>query len=137
MLLWLWYRYKLVPIPLHLIMFMGALVLPHLPCSMNVLLPLSMVCSKDIMLLFSHMVRYSYSWRKPKLHAITLRLFLCDIFTPLQTGSGKTYTMGTGSKDGCQEGIVPLVMSSLFEKIETLKHQIEFQLHVSFIEVSW
>ena len=59
-----------------------------------------------------------------------------DIFTPLQTGSGKTYTMGTGFKDGCQEGIIPLVMSSLFNKIDTLKHQIEFQLHVSFIEVS-
>jgi len=58
-----------------------------------------------------------------------------DIFTLLQTGSGKTYTMGTGSKDGYQAGIVPQVMSSLFSKIETLKNQIEFQLHVSFIEV--
>ncbi|CAL0322478.1 unnamed protein product [Lupinus luteus] len=52
-----------------------------------------------------------------------------------QTGSGKTYTMGTGIKDGCQTGIVPQVMSALFNKIETLKHQIEFQLHVSFIEI--
>ncbi|AES59395.1 putative plus-end-directed kinesin ATPase [Medicago truncatula] len=52
-----------------------------------------------------------------------------------QTGSGKTYTMGTGSKDGYQAGIVPQVMSSLFSKIETLKNQIEFQLHVSFIEI--
>eukprot|EP00256_Glycine_max_P055367 XP_014622542.1 kinesin-like protein KIN-4A isoform X2 [Glycine max] len=52
-----------------------------------------------------------------------------------QTGSGKTYTMGTGFKDGCQEGIIPQVMSSLFNKIETLKHQNEFQLHVSFIEI--
>ncbi|XP_061355548.1 kinesin-like protein KIN-4A [Gastrolobium bilobum] len=52
-----------------------------------------------------------------------------------QTGSGKTYTMGTGFKDGCQAGIIPQVMSVLFNKIETLKHQIEFQLHVSFIEI--
>ncbi|OIW09457.1 hypothetical protein TanjilG_22731 [Lupinus angustifolius] len=52
-----------------------------------------------------------------------------------QTGSGKTYTMGTGVKDGCQTGIVPQVMSALFNKIETLKHQIEFQLHISFIEI--
>ncbi|XP_027329284.1 kinesin-like protein KIN-4A isoform X2 [Abrus precatorius] len=52
-----------------------------------------------------------------------------------QTGSGKTYTMGTGFKDGCQEGIIPQVMSVLFNKIENLKHQIEFQLHVSFIEI--
>lgn len=53
-----------------------------------------------------------------------------------QTGSGKTYTMGTGSGDSSQTGgIVPQVMNSLFTKIETLKDQIEFQIHVSFIEV--
>lgn len=53
-----------------------------------------------------------------------------------QTGSGKTYTMGTGFKDGCQTtGIIPQVMNVLFSKIETMKHQIEFQLHVSFIEI--
>ncbi|CAJ1973418.1 unnamed protein product [Sphenostylis stenocarpa] len=52
-----------------------------------------------------------------------------------QTGSGKTYTMGTGFKDGCQTGIIPQVMNVLFSKIETLKHQIDFQLHVSFIEI--
>jgi kinesin family protein 4/21/27 len=28
-------------------------------------------------------------------------------------------------------------MNVLFRKIETLKHQTEFQLHVSFIEVCW
>ncbi|KAJ7966586.1 Kinesin-like protein [Quillaja saponaria] len=52
-----------------------------------------------------------------------------------QTGSGKTYTMGTGFKDGYQTGIIPQVMDVLFNKIETLKHQTEFQLHVSFIEI--
>lgn len=52
-----------------------------------------------------------------------------------QTGSGKTYTMGTGFKDGCQAGLIPQAMSALFSKIETLKHQTEFQLHVSFIEI--
>ncbi|CAN6849559.1 unnamed protein product [Brassica oleracea] len=53
-----------------------------------------------------------------------------------QTGSGKTYTMGTGSGDSSQTGgIVPQVMNSLFTKIETLKDQIEFQIHVSFIEI--
>ncbi|GMP27922.1 hypothetical protein CsSME_00003699 [Camellia sinensis var. sinensis] len=52
-----------------------------------------------------------------------------------QTGSGKTYTMGTGFKDGCKTGLVPQVMNALFSRIETLKHQIEFQLHVSFIEI--
>ncbi|KAE8674765.1 Kinesin-like protein FRA1 [Hibiscus syriacus] len=52
-----------------------------------------------------------------------------------QTGSGKTYTMGTGFKDGCQTGIIPQVMNTLFSKIESLKHQTDFQLHVSFIEI--
>uniref|UniRef100_A0A6N2M8N6 Kinesin motor domain-containing protein n=1 Tax=Salix viminalis TaxID=40686 RepID=A0A6N2M8N6_SALVM len=52
-----------------------------------------------------------------------------------QTGSGKTYAMGTGFKDGFQMGIIPQVMNVLFRKIETLKHQTEFQLHVSFIEI--
>lgn len=61
--------------------------------------------------------------------------FAVDIFNLLQTGSGKTYTMGTGFRDGCQTGIIPQVMNVLFSKIETLKHQTEFQLHVSFIEV--
>ncbi|KAL0717973.1 hypothetical protein Bca4012_067295 [Brassica carinata] len=52
-----------------------------------------------------------------------------------QTGSGKTYTMGTGCGDTSQTGIVPQVMNALFTKIETLKDQIEFQIHVSFIEI--
>ncbi|XP_070056297.1 kinesin-like protein KIN-4A isoform X4 [Nicotiana tomentosiformis] len=52
-----------------------------------------------------------------------------------QTGSGKTYTMGTGFKDGFQTGLIPQVMNSLFNKVEALKHQAEFQLHVSFIEI--
>lgn len=52
-----------------------------------------------------------------------------------QTGSGKTYTMGTGNKDDSQTGIIPKVMNALFEKIESLKHQADFQLRVSFIEI--
>nr|XP_027192618.1 kinesin-like protein KIN-4A isoform X1 [Cicer arietinum] len=52
-----------------------------------------------------------------------------------QTGSGKTYTMGTAYNDNSQTGLIPQVMSALFNKIETLKHQAEFQLHVSFIEI--
>ncbi|XP_071712152.1 kinesin-like protein KIN-4A [Rutidosis leptorrhynchoides] len=52
-----------------------------------------------------------------------------------QTGSGKTYTMGSGCKDGPQTGLIPQAMNALFNKIETLKHQIDFQLNVSFIEI--
>lgn len=53
----------------------------------------------------------------------------------MQTGSGKTYTMGTSLKDGFQNGLIPKAMNALFSKIDTLKHEIEFQIHVSFIEV--
>ncbi|KAG6400314.1 hypothetical protein SASPL_137140 [Salvia splendens] len=52
-----------------------------------------------------------------------------------QTGSGKTYTMGTSLKDGVHTGLIPKAMSALFSKIEMLKHEIEFQLSVSFIEI--
>lgn len=43
--------------------------------------------------------------------------------------------MGSACKDGSQTGLIPQAMNALFNKIETLKRQIEFQLHVSFIEV--
>ena len=43
--------------------------------------------------------------------------------------------MGSGCKDGAQTGLIPQAMNALFNKIETLKDQIQFQLHVSFIEV--
>lgn len=52
-----------------------------------------------------------------------------------QTGSGKTYTMGTACKEGSHIGIIPRAMASLFDKIEKLKNQVEFQLRVSFIEI--
>ncbi|CAE6075701.1 unnamed protein product [Arabidopsis arenosa] len=52
-----------------------------------------------------------------------------------QTGSGKTYTMGTAFKDGTKNGLIPQVMSALFNKIDSVKHQMGFQLHVSFIEI--
>lgn len=52
-----------------------------------------------------------------------------------QTGSGKTYTMGTGYGEGGEIGIIPQVMETIFKKIESLKHQAEFQIRVSFIEI--
>ncbi|KVI06889.1 Kinesin, motor domain-containing protein, partial [Cynara cardunculus var. scolymus] len=51
-----------------------------------------------------------------------------------QTGSGKTYTMGTAPKEGSNRGLIPQVMNTIFNKIETLKDQIEFQLHCSYFE---
>eukprot|EP01018_Ginkgo_biloba_P022483 Gb_12260 [translate_table: standard] len=53
-----------------------------------------------------------------------------------QTGSGKTYTMGTGyTAGGSTGGIIPLVMETIFKKVEELKHQADFQIRVSFIEI--
>ncbi|KAL5201450.1 hypothetical protein ABZP36_035804, partial [Zizania latifolia] len=52
-----------------------------------------------------------------------------------QTGLGKTYTMGTACKEGSHIGIIPGAMAALFDKIEKLKNQVEFQLRVSFIEI--
>ncbi|KAL8231281.1 hypothetical protein R6Q57_001059 [Mikania cordata] len=52
-----------------------------------------------------------------------------------QTGSGKTYTMGTNPKESSHRGLIFQVMNMIFNKIEALKHQSEFQLHVSFIEI--
>ncbi|XP_021759534.1 kinesin-like protein KIN-4A [Chenopodium quinoa] len=52
-----------------------------------------------------------------------------------QTGSGKTYTMGTAFREGGHTGIIPQVMNALYSKIEKLKNETEFQLHVSFIEI--
>lgn len=43
--------------------------------------------------------------------------------------------MGTACKEGSHIGIIPRAMAALFDKIENLKTQVEFQLRVSFIEV--
>lgn len=43
--------------------------------------------------------------------------------------------MGTRFKDGNQTRHIPQAMAALFNKIKSLHDQIEFQLHISFIEV--
>ena len=54
----------------------------------------------------------------------------------LQTGSGKTYTMGTGyTVGGSTEGVIPKVMAMIYDKVAALKSKAEFQIRVSFIEV--
>ncbi|KAJ0785817.1 putative kinesin motor domain superfamily [Helianthus annuus] len=45
--------------------------------------------------------------------------------------------MDTGFKDGCQTWLISQAMNALFNKIESLQHQLEFQLRVSFIEVEY
>ena len=53
-----------------------------------------------------------------------------------KTGSGKTYTMGTNySGEGCNGGIIPKVMESIFKRVEAEQDSLEFLIRVSFIEV--
>lgn len=84
--------------------------------------------------LVSHMLLFDGANVQPMVRSFLL-IFVCSAHG--QTGSGKTYTMGTGFKDGSQTGLIPQVMNTLFSKMEALKQQTEFQLHVSFIEVSY
>ncbi|KAK9005612.1 hypothetical protein V6N11_043038 [Hibiscus sabdariffa] len=58
--------------------------------------------------------------------------FICSI----ETGSGKTYTMGTNyTADGSNPGIIPKVMEAIFKRAEATKHSTENLLRVSFIEI--
>ncbi|KAH0900169.1 hypothetical protein HID58_049737 [Brassica napus] len=53
-----------------------------------------------------------------------------------QTGSGKTYTMGTNyGGDGTSGGIIPRVMEDIFTKAEATKDSTELLIRVSFIEI--
>uniref|UniRef100_F6H136 Kinesin motor domain-containing protein n=1 Tax=Vitis vinifera TaxID=29760 RepID=F6H136_VITVI len=53
-----------------------------------------------------------------------------------QTGSGKTYTMGTNyTGEESSGGIIPKVMESIFSRVEAMKDSTEFLIRVSFIEI--
>lgn len=44
--------------------------------------------------------------------------------------------MGTGyTVGGSTEGVIPKVMETIFQRVETLKQKADFQIRVSFIEV--
>lgn len=55
-----------------------------------------------------------------------------------QTGSGKTYTMGSGHTIGIQQeqlGIIPRVISFIFDEVEKRKKKAEFIIKCSFLEI--
>lgn len=56
------------------------------------------------------------------------------IFAYGQTGSGKTYTMSGGEK-WAERGIIPRVLSYIFEQFKLRASQYEYELNVSFIEI--
>lgn len=68
------------------------------------------------------------------LHFSGLLLFF--LFVCSQTGSGKTYTMGTNySGEESAGGIIPKVMETIFKRVQAMKESSEFLIRVSFIEV--
>lgn len=61
------------------------------------------------------------------------------VFAYGQTGSGKTYTMGSAFPQTCvseeQQGVIPRVMESIFERIQSMKETKEFTVRVGFVEI--
>ncbi|EGR32343.1 kinesin motor domain protein [Ichthyophthirius multifiliis] len=56
------------------------------------------------------------------------------IFAYGQTGSGKTYTI-SGSEQWVNRGIIPRVMSYVFDQIDQRQNQYEYRVYVSYMEI--
>lgn len=72
----------------------------------------------------------------------------CTLSLPVQTGAGKTYTMGTGFDTVTSEeeqGIIPRAIAHLFRGIDERKRRAqekgvtgpEFKVSAQFLEVLW
>lgn len=72
----------------------------------------------------------------------------CTLSLPMQTGAGKTYTMGTGFDTVTSEeeqGIIPRAIAHLFRGIDERKRRAqeqgvtgpEFKVSAQFLEVLW
>ena len=62
--------------------------------------------------------------------------FNCTIFAYGQTSSGKTHTMqGPDIEDLELQGIIPRMVRTVFNRIETASENIEFIVKVSMIEI--
>lgn len=70
---------------------------------------------------------------KPTVDAV-MQGFNGTIFAYGQTSSGKTWTM-TGGKSDQDIGIIPRMVSSIFQKIESSYSKIEFQVKLSYCEI--
>ena len=57
------------------------------------------------------------------------------ILTYGQTGSGKTYTMTGTLDDSSLKGVIPRMVSSVFDRIEAASEALEFTLKVSYCEI--
>ncbi|KXJ21576.1 Kinesin-like protein KIF27 [Exaiptasia diaphana] len=59
-------------------------------------------------------------------------------FREKDPGSGKTHTMGslgTGGLTDSDHGIIPRAVKQIFQMIEEKKDKVEFEIHVSYIEI--
>lgn len=56
------------------------------------------------------------------------------IFAYGQTGSGKTHTI-SGGESWSTRGIIPRVLSTLFDEFENKKDSMRFKMYVSFMEI--
>lgn len=56
------------------------------------------------------------------------------VFAYGQTGSGKTFTM-SGGDDWKQRGVIPRVLSYVFEEFRRRSKEVGYELQVSFIEI--
>ncbi|KAK2949061.1 putative Chromosome-associated kinesin KIF4 [Blattamonas nauphoetae] len=58
-----------------------------------------------------------------------------------QTGSGKTFTMGTGTQSlsnmeiGANIGIIPRLLRSVFDRIDSNKEQVSSRVTITFVEI--
>lgn len=64
-----------------------------------------------------------------------LRGYNCTCFVYGQTGSGKTFSMEGVPGDKDYEGIIPRVMTDIFEGIQNMQADLEFIVRVSYIEI--
>jgi hypothetical protein len=64
----------------------------------------------------------------------------CTVFAYGQTGSGKTYTMGTevttDSVYSNNQGIIPQMVSNIFDRIDQHRSPDSFVVNCSMLEVS-
>lgn len=54
----------------------------------------------------------------------------------LQTGSGKTYTMGSAfTPGGDARGVIPSVMETIFDRVGAAQRDVDFTVRVGFVEI--
>jgi kinesin family protein 5 len=61
--------------------------------------------------------------------------FNSTILTYGQTGSGKTYTMTGTLGNKCEEGVIPRMVTAVFDRIESASEVLEFTMKLGYCEI--